>query len=253
MKKVWVCLVMVLAPIAAAQRTTMVRILAPVLARSTPGAFGSIWVTEFALFNGNSTAVSIEYSRSCPSTCSEQVPIDAGAYRDITDVLNPPSGAPGLFLYVPSTALPLMEFSLRVRNLSVQALTWGAEVPVVREEKAFTRPFSLLNVPIDTHFRHTLRVYDFTGSSGFAKVEYLSIPNNSVLAQQNVPLFGEGVKGVSGLSYPAFGSIPQPPEVAGAERVRVRITPLDSSQRLWAFVSFTNNETQEVTNITPQQ
>jgi len=257
MKKHWICLIMVLAPIAGAQEAsqspTMVRILAPTVARSTPGAFGSVWITEFAVLNGNALAAAMEYARACPSQCSDQVQIDPGAYRDINDVLNSASGAPGVLVYVPSTSARLMEFSLRVRNLAVQALTFGAEVPVVREENAFTRAFSLLNVPLDTRFRHTLRVYDFIGVTGFAKVEYLSIPNSTLLAERDVPLFGEAAKGPSGLSYPAFGSLGQPAEVANAERVRIRITPTDSSQRLWAFVSFTNNETQEVTNISPQQ
>src|SRR6266849_2264446 len=179
MKKHWICLIMVLAPIAGAQEAsqspTMVRVLAPTVARSTPGAFGSVWITEFAVLNGNAMAAAMEYARACPSQCSDQVQIDPGAYRDINDVLNSASGAPGVLVYVPSTSARLMEFSLRVRNLAVQALTFGAEVPVVREENAFTRAFSILNVPIDTRFRHTLRVYDFIGVTGFAKVEYLSI------------------------------------------------------------------------------
>ncbi|MGZ4807789.1 MAG: hypothetical protein ACXVJT_11540 [Thermoanaerobaculia bacterium] len=256
MKKFWVVMVMVVAPIAAvhaAPQPPTVRILAPTLTRSTPGAFGSIWVTEFAVVNSNTTATTLEYARSCPSECSAQISIPAGGYKDITDVLNSASAAPGVFLYVPTAAAPLMEFSLRVRNLSVQALTFGAEVPVVREDAAFTRPFSLLNVPIDARFRHLLRIYDFSGQTSTVKVEYLSIPNGSVLAVRMVPVFGESTKGPSGLSYPAFGSAQQPAEIADAERVRIRISPLDSTQKLWAFVSFTNNETQEVTNVSPQQ
>jgi hypothetical protein len=257
MKKLGVVLVMLVAATASAQKNpppATGRILVPTLARATPGAFGSIWITEFSVVNSNTTATTIEYARTCPSSdCVTQVPIPAGGYRDITDALNSATGSPAIFLYVPAGAAPLMEFALRVRNLTVQAQTFGAEVPVVREEAAFTRPFNLLNVPIDPRFRHLLRIYDFSGQSSSVKVEYLSIPNGSVLAQRTVSVFGESARVQSGLSYPSFGSAQQPPEIAGGERVRIRISPLESSQKLWAFVSFTNNETQEVTNITPQQ
>jgi hypothetical protein len=257
MKRLLFLVVFMLAPIAAAQKNPpapgMTRILVPTVARSTPGAFGSIWVTEFAVVNSNSAKTFVEYPRVCPADCSFRSDIESGAYRDITDVAKTPSAAPGIFLYVPTAAAPLLEFSLRVRNLAVQSRTWGAEVPVVRESEAFTRPFSLLNVPIDARFRHLLRVYDFAGETGVVRVEYLSIPAGTVLFQANLALFGEAVKGPSGLAYPAYGSLTQPREIASEDRVRMRITPLDASQRLWAFVSFTNNETQEVTNISPQQ
>ena len=103
-------------------------------------------------------------------------------------------------------------------------------------------------------FRHSLRVYDVTGQSSVAHVEYLSIPAGNVLYETNIALIGQSIRGPSGPLYPACGSLTQPREIANAERVRIRITPLSpESQELWGFVSFTNNESQEVTVISPQQ
>jgi hypothetical protein len=42
------------------------------------------------------------------------------------------------------------------------------------------------------------------------------------------------------------------PELAGIDRIRVRVSPTTDAQRLWAMISVTNNVTQELTMITPQ-
>jgi hypothetical protein len=245
-----------IAPIAAAQKNpplTTERVLVPVLARSVPGAFGSIWLTEFSLLNNNSTKAQIEYPHECPGQCDPQVSVESGAFRDITNATMPGSGAPGVFLYVPVDVGPLMEYSLRVRDLALQVNSFGTEIPVVREANALSRPFNLLSVPIDDRFRHVLRVYDFTGLPGMVRVEYLSIPGGAVLSQLNLPLFGETGRGANGPSYPAFGHLSKPRDISGVERVRIRVTPLDQTQRLWAFVTVTNNNTQELTVVSPQQ
>ena len=61
-----------------------------------------------------------------------------------------------------------------------------------------------------------------SGESGVARVEYLSIPAGNVLFSINLGLFGDSSKGPSGYSFPAFGSLSQPGEIANVSRVRIR-------------------------------
>jgi hypothetical protein len=42
------------------------------------------------------------------------------------------------------------------------------------------------------------------------------------------------------------------PELAGSERIRIEIEPLDGRAEYWAYVSVTNNATQHVTIVSPQ-
>jgi len=41
-------------------------------------------------------------------------------------------------------------------------------------------------------------------------------------------------------------------EIQGQDRVRIEVAPLTSGLRLWGFVSVTNNQTQHVTTVVPQ-
>lgn len=123
----------------------------------------------------------------------------------------------GLALQVPRNEAPDLAFSLRVRDTSRQAEGWGTRVPVVREKDLFHDAYvTLLDVPVDPKYRVKVRVY-------------------------------------------AFGAFYQPdpyyrefdvPAGAADERSTINVQLPEGSYG-WAFATVTNNETQQVTIVTP--
>jgi hypothetical protein len=52
--------------------------------------------------------------------------------------------------------------------------------------------------------------------------------------------------------YAEIGFVASLPELRDSALVHIELAPLSPEQRIWAFVSVTNNETQHVTTISPQ-
>ncbi|HEY3052338.1 MAG TPA: hypothetical protein VGK04_03015 [Thermoanaerobaculia bacterium] len=220
------------------------RVLVPVYAFG-PGAFGSNWTTEVTILN--SSFYDIEaYRRSGRVKGRSTTTLDFGASR---------SG--GVLYYPPRDFSSQMQFGSLVRDTSRQAEDWGTEVPVVRESQFRKAIFSLLNIPVDTRFRQTLRVYDVDSVEEFARVSIYSMSTSSLIAEKSIPLRSANpCKRFQPCASdePATAMIDLLttfPEVAGAGRIRFDIVA-DSTSRLWAFATVTNNQTQHVTVITPQ-
>jgi hypothetical protein len=158
----------------------------------------------------------------------------------------------GRLFYVPKGEKALAA-SLRVWEVSKQSANHGVEIPVVRREDFDEESIALVGVPTDRKFRLTLRVYGLNRGSSFVNVSFLG---NLV----QLPLQFSG--NIFEPSYAVFteftqapgGRIPFPPlmnvivEVPrGPGDVVIPGTPI------WAFITVTNNETQHITTITPQQ
>lgn len=193
-------------------------------------------------------------------------------------VPNPNGGA---FLYVGSPGVSKVSFTLRVQDVSRQAQTWGTEVPVVREKDVRTGKIQLLDVPVDTHFRSALRIYDFDTSAnepsrqvrvrifdmcGIGPLDgrcserplvdtVLDLPNSFQGMEPFPPVPAMNMIGSLLDAFPQLTSV-KPTQMAGGvsrpATVRIEIDPVSAGLRFWAFVSATNDETQHVTIIAPQ-
>ncbi len=160
---------------------------------------------------------------------------------------------------------------LRVQDVSRQAQTWGTEIPAVREGRFLTAAFDLLDVPLAAGFRQTLRIYDVDALPGATavvrsyKIDSTAVYPNRQTNPQPAPdtLLAEKVivlqteqrpeSPAFDFGYAEIASVAAIPELQGADRIRIEIIPAAENRRLWALVSVTNNETQHVTVITPQQ
>jgi hypothetical protein len=239
----------VLATLAASAQST--RVLVPIVVTGVSGAFDSQWTSEASGFNNSTSFVSLLYPNRCDTLCGPGVvfgPTEGGDLRIATG-----SAVPAAFIYVPNESVDAIEFGLRVRDVSRQNDSWGTEVPVVRESRAFQRPFDLLNVPLPSRFRQTLRIYDFEDRSGSAvRVQFYDLVTGRLLKDSQLAMLAPRSDDIFTPAYGQLDQFGQAPELAGIDRVRVRISPTNETQRLWAMVSVTNNVTQELTMITPQ-
>ncbi|HXH38118.1 MAG TPA: hypothetical protein VNN08_05795, partial [Thermoanaerobaculia bacterium] len=227
------------------------RVLVPIVATGASGAFDSLWTSEVVAFNASTAPVVIDYSHRCDTLCIPGVVVHSSEAIDLA--ITPFPTVPAAFLYVPNESADAFEFGLRVRDVSRQTDSWGTEVPVVPESRAFQRPFDLLNVPLPLRFRQTLRIYDFEDKSGNGvRVQFFDMATGQPLKDFQMAMLPPRSDDVFTPAYGQLDQFGQAPELAGIDRIRVRISPTNATQRLWAMVSVTNNVTQELTMVTPQ-
>lgn len=196
------------------------RVLFPVLAH-TRGFGGSDWVSEGVIANPNPWFVSEELS--------------PGA------VLRIGEGHPHGFVYaVPRYDVDSLAFALRIRDASRANATLGTRVPVVREkDMVHGRDITLLDVPRDPRFRIKIRVYAFDPM--IDAIGRLRVDGEIAFAMTR--------SCTDCALEPYYAELDLSSGSADA-RADITITPPRGSLA-WAFATITNNETQEVTIVTP--
>jgi hypothetical protein len=232
------------------------RLLIPVYgADGMPGAFGSRWTSE--LVGRNEHDKYVEIVQRLSGLCGTCPLAPAQPHSTFFPRLSVPNPGGGAFVYVAPIGAGKVSFHARIQDVSRQALTWGTEIPIVRERDTFSEAFALLNIPADDRFRQTLRIYDFDGKDG-AEVLVRVFPNDAdvPLSERVVTLRQASIDpsplypGLPAMAQLAFADAFAPALLDG-RRLRLQITPMTPSLRVWAFITVTNNETQHVTTITP--
>lgn len=223
-------------------RSVFERILFPVLF-STNGAAGSRWVSEGTLSNPREWFVENANTVGPLGPC---IAYPCGERIEPGEITKFGHGFPrGALLYVPRPEAPMLSFGLRIRDVSRQAEGLGTQVPVVRE-RDFTHGggITLLDVPLDPHYRVKLRIYAIEPVLGLTG--QMTLRN---IATRAVTVRHFELQEPLDRRQPHYAEIDLPTGAAN-ERVNVFLTmPLDSTA--WAFATVTNNDTQQVTIVTP--
>lgn len=222
------------------------RILVPLIYNGA-GAFGSLWRTEVAV--RSSATVPVRLWR--PVNGIEEI-------GNTSTMLNGDPAPAGVFLIAPRDMAATLSFNALVRDVSREATDFGTELPVVRESSVMRgHPVELLNVPSDPRFRHKLRIYSFHSLTSVVSVETYSMTDGRTFASRDVllrssePCPDDGPCGSVRPAYIELDTLPGLGALAPGERfaIRIWVPPWD---RIWAFVTITNNETQRLTVISPQ-
>lgn len=228
------------------------RVLIPIFTAPVTGANGSDFRSTLLLMNRSQrsvTAYGLSYRCMilCPTPPVPSVELGPGEFVD--EGALDPTGAPGLFVYVPRPRRDDLVMQLRAFDISRETTNFGTEIPVVRENDLLQTPVTLLGVPTDARFRNTLRIYAAEESAFLIRAE----GNNGIVLEESV-WAGPGAT-IFDPSYVMFNDFP-----TGAGPLRVTITPLvpivtppAQPVRFWAFISVTNNDTQHITVISPQR
>jgi hypothetical protein len=133
------------------------------------------------------------------------------------------------------------------------------QIPVAREDDFRNDRVELLGIPRDSRYRYHLRIYSlqpgqvtvsaYEESSAIPNTE-TGLPDDLQVGTTTVELRNTARQFVS--SYPAFAQLTNVPGLSGdgARSVRIEIVPAQG-MRVWAFLTITNNVSQDVTAVSP--
>jgi hypothetical protein len=236
---------------------------------AVPGAFGTLWSSDFWFSNPTPWPVELFNDVTCTYFCPPPPPgsgypqFGAGTLGRITPV--PAAGTYGLLYYVQKTYANDVSFSLHVRDLSHDTANAGTEIGVVRERDFRGTSFDILNVPIDAVSRAALRVYDVNGFNNIsADVTFYSMDSNQLVASTTIPL-SVAVKVNAGsplaAAFPPLAGVGQIGDIRNTfafiqagfpSHVRVHVELTNGANQSWGFVAVTNNATQLITTYRPE-
>ncbi|MFL6247066.1 MAG: hypothetical protein ACJ74H_13630 [Thermoanaerobaculia bacterium] len=230
------------------------RVLLPVFSLPVFGAHGSRFHTELYIGNAGTTPVTIRnIELACMIVCAPPT-FPEGPYElQPGEQLQPgdfiPTGNPGRFMVLDGEDVDAISMNLRVRNISENAVDYGAEIPVVRESEFRINEIAFYGVPSDPNFRNMLRVYSTAPVDVLITVENESIHDPLPVRVR--------LTGATDMLDPAYGVFTAFPQQVGAVKVRIVADPdfvslLPVEVPLWAFITVTNNTTNAISTITPQ-
>jgi len=222
--------------------TDQVRLLVPIAIGLT-GALSTNWQADLLVYNGNSEPLLAGVASIPPFSTS-------------VVALTPPNGNVGAFLQVPKRLVDNVAASIRVHDTTHDAGSWGAEIPLVPETQ-FRRSIVLAGIPNDSRYRTLLRVYSYGGLDDGVTVALRDDTTGVLLDTRALPLqLGLIAEKDAPPLAPAYGQISLDPLLVSFAvthpRIRAEIASTFSlAPPIWAFVSITNNVTQQVTIVAP--
>lgn len=236
--------------------------LVPFTSEIVPGANGSRWKGELTFYNASPFVLHITGSFADPRFLSPpgaeyvEVPPGGTLTPDIFSV----GGSVGTFIHIPRPLDAAAKKSLRVRDISVNAASWGTKIPIVSEEETESH-VTLIDIPTDSQYRAMLRIYHWSTITALpSRVTIYSPGRATPVATFDLTSFTPESQELRFDMLPFFPSFSQldllTPEVrASGSTIRVEVDNLGSSSAplppIWAMVSITNNATQQVTLVTP--
>lgn len=235
---------------------------------SGPGAFGSVWTSDLRIYNDSEQEAQFQnfvhvapcqLGAPCPAHVPPKTVVRFGYF---------PNQIGGFLIYEPKALGSSLHYHLRVRDENRQHQTAGTEIPLVYEHEFRSDAFFLLDVPTTSDVRVTLRIFSLAFEGAEVLVRFLTQPEPTsenfeprpqLLSQAGVrvtrPPGSDTDDPVFPLrpSFARLDNLPARfPEIAGHSKIMIRIASLNPSIPVWAFVSVTNNATQQFTTITPQ-
>lgn len=249
--------------IVAGAATDFARVLVPVLANETPGARAT-WTSHLSAMTIAPDAtlffctVQCDPNGSCVSRCfSDGLKLAAGRTERVWPGGLPGAAPQGAMIYMERNAEPRTTFSARLSS-SRASEARGVELPIVRETDFRTDRLVIPSIRLDAEHRFLLRVYDPDALPGSAvTVRLFEGFLTRVFAEVTLPLTARADTVLSTL--PAFPGYNQTEAIfdpvlpaSGSRDVGLEIIGLRPGQRIWAFVSATENAGEHVTLITPQ-
>jgi hypothetical protein len=155
-------------------------------------------------------------------------------------------------LRLPAPEAARMQMSLLVESIDRDRpeVRSYSEIPVVRERDWKSEPIQIAGVRIDEGFRQTLRIYAADERPVEVAVRVYPLGSSYPLDYQDAWRY---LLWSHEPDSPAFNMECNLHDLyESGQQVRVEITPLTEGARIWAFVSVTNNVTQDFYTVLPR-
>lgn len=204
-------------------KSDTVRVLLPIAA-GAQGLLNTSWQTDVLAHNETPLAVTIAGTTVPPAS---------------TQRLTLSPASTGMFLQIPRSAADGITITTHVHDTTHDAENLGVDIPSVPETQ-FRRSLVLTGVPADARYRVLLRVYGYPGNYPI-DVRLRNDATGELLSSQRLTLAGSDV---------AYLQLPIVATLSSALRVEVT-TARELDPPIWAFLTLTNNTTENVTTITP--
>jgi hypothetical protein len=229
------------------------RILIPVAA-SGPGPNTARFETEISITNVGDVDVAVWGAAATPTGISPTPTpvVHPHATVKLTDSLRNIAGHAGAFIYVQASMARDVITKVRVHDTSRDAAAFGVEIPAV-SDLDFATTVHLTGIPTDARFRSTLRVYAYDATN-FGPVTLRVRDNADGTLLATVPVALAPAPGGEETDIPASAQISLDPIIEPLRshaRLRIDIADSDAIRPIWGFLSITNNQTQEITLVTP--
>jgi hypothetical protein len=222
-------------------------IIIPIALKLVDGSYGTRWASEISVYNESDDSVSIDpeicYSFGSPHLCTGSVRRVAPHSSLNIESLGE-SSYPAMFVLPPADHADRLHFTVRLHEISRDPDGVGTEVPVVRARDFKNKQVWLPSVPTTSRFRSTLRVLT-RGTEIIVRV--FDDATGALLSGQTTHRYLP-------TDVDAFGTLTLPgvlssPDIRARKRVRIEV---QSNSQVWAILTLTDNETQQVQLFTPQ-
>jgi hypothetical protein len=241
-----------------------------------PGAHGSSWTTDVEMIDTSGAPITLAHALLmgdpiCPSACGCAAESEVPEYQTKRACLAF-SNPGGLLLHVPKgTSLEDLQIMARARDLSREEDSAGTQIPVVPRSAFLESPEPILlhDVPVDSRFRTSLRIFDLHFYRPEALIRVYDAA--SLIAGITAPIVDETLQFEESVPgdlrpipdhprwYISIGDlVARFPVLAGSSRIAIEIhvahsiaDPPQPDEAYWAMASVTNNATQQVTIIAP--
>lgn len=241
--------------------------LLPLASDEVPGANGSVWKTTFRVFNPTAHALLLVApyfsgfgARSGVTTHLTPPLLPYIPSRETHELhIDRPQLRQGAFVWAPKPLAAGTMMSLRVRDISRNAQGYGTELPIVPQNE-FRTMQTLIDIPTDARYRATLRIYHWSEAGGLPSRVTISNQHTDVPVK-TLDLVSSGqLSGEEFMRHPGYVEIDllTPDVRAAGPHLRVEVDNVSALvspplPHLWAFVSITDNVTQQVTLVTPAE
>lgn len=244
-------LLLVSSSVSAQDEEGYTRLLVPLTGYNVPGVNGSVWTTEWTLFNGTAEQLYVggpfPFLSLSPMVQDNMVNAQQTKRLFLAEVER---GLDGAWIYLPTPALEELSMSLRVRDISVNAQSYGTSIPIVGLDE-FKPAIRLIDVPVDPSYRATLRVYSNKDEPHPVLVTVYAANKSAPIEQYEVALHQNDPRGIEESPRPAYVQLDPLSEAVRAAGAAVRIEVTSLGAPVWAFVSISHNQTQQVTTVLP--
>lgn len=216
-------------------------------------AYNSRFATRLVMYNQNERAV----QPACAGDVCGSLNVSEGR-----EIAGEQKQTPlPTFLYLPKSEVDHLRMSLVVEASDRDKMDERAfaEIPIARESDFRNAKLNIVGVRMDPGFRQTLRIFGLDGNNyGVVMVSAYDLATDELLYWEPHILWplsdertasGQALRPSFTMECDLSREIPQ---YLDGRNVRVELTPMTEGLRFWAFVSITNNKTQQFYTVTPR-